>query len=61
MSGLSVAALGLTSAFVGSLALALALMFVIGLCNTTCAVSIQNSLQTLVPDTSEDVSWVSMG
>ena len=51
MSGLSVAALGLTSAFVGSCALVLALMCVIGLCNTIRAVSIQNSLQTLVPDT----------
>lgn len=50
MSGLSVAALGLTSAFIGSFALALALMFVIGMCNTTYAISIQSSLQTLVPD-----------
>jgi MFS family permease len=50
MSGMAVAALGLTAAFVGSFALALALMFVIGLCNTTYTTSIQSSLQMLVPD-----------
>jgi MFS family permease len=50
MSGLSIAALGLTSAFVGSFALALAIMFVIGICNTTYITSIQSSLQMLVPD-----------
>jgi MFS family permease len=50
MSGLSVAALGLTSAFVGSFELALAIMFVIGICNITYATSIQSSLQMLVPD-----------
>jgi MFS family permease len=50
MSGLSVATLGLTSAFVGSFALALALMFVIGVCNITYTTSIQSSLQMLVPD-----------
>ena len=50
MSGLSIATLGLTSAFVGSFALALALMFVIGICNITYATSIQSSLQMLVPD-----------
>jgi MFS family permease len=50
MSGLALAALGLTSAFVGSFELALALMFVIGICNTTYATSIQSSLQMLVPD-----------
>jgi MFS family permease len=50
MSGLSIAALGLTSAFVGSLGLALVIMFVIGMCNTTYAISIQSSLQMLVPD-----------
>jgi MFS family permease len=50
MSGLSIATLGLTSAFVGSFALALALMFVIGICNITYATSIQSSLQVLVPD-----------
>jgi MFS family permease len=50
MSGLAVATLGLTSAFVGSFALALAIMFVIGVCNTTYTTSIQSSLQMLVPD-----------
>jgi MFS family permease len=50
MSGLSIAALGLTSALVGSFKLALAIMFVIGICNTTYAISIQSSLQMLVPD-----------
>jgi hypothetical protein len=50
MSGLSIAALGLTSAFVGSFKLALVIMFVIGICNTTYAISIQSSLQMLVPD-----------
>jgi MFS family permease len=50
MSGLSVVALGLTSAFVGSFALALVIMFVIGICNTTYAISVQSSLQMLVPD-----------
>ncbi len=50
MSGLAVAALGLSSAFVGSFALALASMFAIGICNTTYATSIQSSLQMLVPD-----------
>jgi MFS family permease len=50
MSGLAVATLGLTAAFVGSFALALAIMFVIGICNTTYTVSIHSSLQMLVPD-----------
>jgi hypothetical protein len=50
MSGLSVATLGLTSAFVGSFELALAIMFVIGICNITYTASIQSSLQMLVPD-----------
>jgi MFS family permease len=50
MSGLSITALGLTSALVGSFELALTIMFVIGMCNTTYAISIQSSLQMLVPD-----------
>jgi MFS family permease len=50
MSGLSIAALGLTSALVGSFELALVIMCVIGICNTTYAISIQSSLQMLVPD-----------
>jgi MFS family permease len=50
MSGLAVAALGLSSAFVESFALALAIMFVIGVSNTTYSTSIQSALQMLVPD-----------
>jgi MFS family permease len=50
MSGLAVATLGLSAAFVGSFTLALASMFVIGICNTTYTTSIQSSLQMLVPD-----------
>ena len=50
MSGLSIAALGLTSAFVASFPLALVIMFIIGMSNTTYAISIQSSLQMLVPD-----------
>jgi MFS family permease len=50
MSGLAVVTLGLTSAFVGSFALALAIMVVIGVCNTTYTTAIQSSLQMLVPD-----------
>ena len=50
LSGLSVATFGFTSALVGSFPLALAIMFVIGVCNTTYATSIQSSLQMLVPD-----------
>jgi MFS family permease len=51
LSGLAVATFGLTSALVGSFALALAIMFVMGMCNTLYAISIQSSLQMLVPDT----------
>ena len=50
MSGLSIATLGLTSAFVGSFELAMAIMFVIGISNITYNTSIQSSLQMLVPD-----------
>jgi MFS family permease len=50
MSGLSIATLGLTSGFVRSFPLALAVMFVIGICNTTYTTSIQSTLQMLVPD-----------
>lgn len=49
-SGLAVAAFGLTSALVGSFPLALTLMFLIGVSNTVYAISIQSSLQLLVPD-----------
>jgi MFS family permease len=51
MSGLAVATFGLTSALVGSYPLALVLMLLIGMCNTIYAISIQSSLQMLVPDT----------
>jgi MFS family permease len=50
MSGLSIAAFGLTSRFVGSFPLALGIMFTMGICNTTYTTSIQTSLQMLVPD-----------
>src|SRR5262245_43798223 len=50
MSGLAIATLGLTSAFVGSFKLAVVIMFVIGMSNTTYAISVQRSLQMLVPD-----------
>jgi MFS family permease len=50
MSGLSIVTLGLTSALTGSFGLALAIMLIIGICNTTYATSIQSSLQMLVPD-----------
>jgi MFS family permease len=48
--GLSVAAFALTSRFVGYYPLALALMFVVGVCNSVYMISIQSSLQMLVPD-----------
>jgi MFS family permease len=50
MSGLSIVTLGLTSALIGSFGLALAVMLIIGICNTTYTTSIQSSLQMLVPD-----------
>jgi hypothetical protein len=50
LSGLAVATFGLTAALVGSFPLALAIMGVIGVCNTTYTTSIQGSLQMLVPD-----------
>ena len=48
--GLSVAAFGLTSRYVGSFHLALALLFVIGIFNSTYIISILSSLQLMVPD-----------
>ena len=48
--GLSVAAFALTSQFVGYYSLALALMFVVGVSNSIYMISIQTSLQMLVPD-----------
>jgi MFS family permease len=50
MFGLSVATFALTSEFVGSYSLGLAVMFVIGVFNTMYTTSIQSSLQMMVPD-----------
>ncbi len=50
MSGVSVAAFGLTSVWVGSFALALVLMFVMGVFNTMQNTALQASMQILVPD-----------
>jgi MFS family permease len=48
--GLAVAAFALTSEYVGSLALGMGLMFVVGLFNSVYMISIQSSLQIMVPD-----------
>ncbi len=48
--GLSIVAFALTSRFVGSYPLALALMFVMGISSSTYMISIMSSLQLLVPD-----------
>ncbi len=48
--GLAVAAFALTAEYVGSLALAMALMFVMGIFNSLYMISIQSSLQIMVPD-----------
>ena len=48
--GLSIVAFALTSRFVGSYPLALALMFVMGTSSSTYMISIMSSLQLLVPD-----------
>ena len=48
--GLAVAAFALTAEYVGSLALAMALMFIIGVFNSIYMISIQSSLQVMVPD-----------
>ena len=48
--GLAVAAFALTAKFVGSLALAMALMFFMGVFNSLYMISIQSSLQIMVPD-----------
>ena len=48
--GLAVAAFALTAGYVGSLALAMALMFVMGIFNSLYMISIQSSLQIMVPD-----------
>ena len=48
--GLSIVAFALTSRFVGSYPLALALMFVMGTASSTYMITIMSSLQLLVPD-----------
>ena len=48
--GLAVAAFALTAEYVGSLALAMALMFFIEVFNSLYMISIQSSLQIMVPD-----------
>ena len=48
--GLSVAAFGLTSKYVGSYELALFLMFAMGISSSTYMISIMSSLQMMVPD-----------
>ena len=48
--GLAIAAFGLTSRFLPSYGIALLLMLVIGLTSSTYMISIQSSLQLLVPD-----------
>jgi MFS family permease len=50
LAGLSVAAFGLTSEYVGSYALAFGIMFFIGLFNSLYMVSNTTSLQMLIPD-----------
>ena len=50
MSGVSVAAFALTSLWVGSFTLALALMFVVGVFNAMRNTALQASVQILVPD-----------
>ena len=50
ISGIAVAAFGLTSELVGSYALALTLMFVVGAFTSTYRISIMTSLQMMVPD-----------
>ena len=48
--GLAVAAFALTAQYVGSIALAMALMFAIGIFNSVYMISVQSSLQIMVPD-----------
>jgi MFS family permease len=48
--GLAVAAFALTAEYVGSLSLAMAIMFFIGIFNSVYMISIQSSLQMMVPD-----------
>jgi MFS family permease len=48
--GLAVATFALTSEYVGSLELAMVLMFIMGITNSVYMISIQSSLQIMVPD-----------
>ena len=48
--GLSIAAFALTSLYIGSVPLALALMLVVGVSSSTYMISIRSSLQLLTPD-----------
>ena len=48
--GLLVAAFAMTAEYVGSLYLGMAIMFFMGACNSGYMISIQSSLQMLVPD-----------
>ena len=48
--GLAVAAFSLTAEYVGSLGLAMTLMFFLGIFNSVYMISIQSSLQTMFPD-----------
>lgn len=50
MTGLSLAAFALTSKYIGSLPLAVALLFFVGVFTSTYMISIMSSLQMLVPD-----------
>ena len=50
MFGLSLAAFALTSELIGFYPLALALMFAVGLFNSAYNISVQSSLQAMVPD-----------
>ena len=50
MSGISVVAFALTSVWIGSFVLALALMFLVGVFNTMQNTALQASMQMLVPD-----------
>ena len=50
MSGISVVAFALTSIWIGSFVLALALMFLVGVFNTMQNTALQASMQMLVPD-----------
>lgn len=50
MSGLSVAAFALTSWYIGSFALAMALMFIIGVFSSMSNTSLQSAMQMAVPD-----------